>query len=352
MADASAGRLSEGQPRHGCASLTNQEEVQGSFVILERGECMFAAKVGWGVISPPENFLHLYPLRILPSLVDIMPQRLCCSIAFVDLPAWYAQVMAAEGAGAAAAIIINTEDRLMPMGDDAEHKPTIPSIHLPLSAGQALRNALTASSGSLRAMLRPSRVPLDSPDASAPAACAAESPVVEVQKELSNTDEMTHAAGSQACHDSREGLQGQGWCAAGQIEPAQPSDGGVEDREDGACELSNSGVQMPDDPRGQRQVMTAPASSAQKEAEFQAAEAELQGFSDRKPGRPGPHRWLRLCMLSKAFVPCFYLDVCQLHLTTCMCTDDSKEPDGHPDAAGRERLADGHQAKVVSCNFC
>ena len=42
---ASAGRLSEGQPRHGCVPLTNQEEVQDSFVILERGTCMFAAKV-------------------------------------------------------------------------------------------------------------------------------------------------------------------------------------------------------------------------------------------------------------------------------------------------------------------
>ena len=216
----------------------------------------------------------------------------------VDLAAWHAQVMAAEDAGAAAAIIINTEDRLMPMGGSAEHKPTIPSIHLPLSGGQALRDALTASSGSLWATLRPSQASLDSSVASASAACAAEGPAAEIERELSNTEEVAHAAGSQPCHDSRESLQGQGRCAAGQTEPAQPSSGGVELREDKTCELSNGEVQMLDEAGVQKPVMTAPASSAQREAHFQAAEAQLLLFSNRMPGRLRPHMWPRLCMLS------------------------------------------------------
>ena len=214
--------------------------------------------------------------------------------------------MAAEDAGAAAAIIINTEDRLMPMGEDAEHKPTIPSIHLPLSGGQALRDALVASSGSLWATLRPSQASLDSLDASASAVCAAEGPAAEAQKEMSDAEEMAHAAGSQACHDSQEGLQGQEWRAAGQMHPAQPADEGVELREDRICELSDSKVQPPDEARGQQQVMTAPASSAQREAEFKAAEAQLKQFNTKEPGRSGPHVRCRLCMPSKPFVPCLY----------------------------------------------
>ena len=212
--------------------------------------------------------------------------------------------MAAEDAGAAAAIIINTEDRLMPMGEDAEHKPTIPSIHLPLSGGQALRDALAASSGSLWATLRPSQAPLSSLDASASAVCAAEGPAAEAQRVLSNAEEMAHAAGSQACHDSREGLQGQEWCAAGLAHPAQPTDESVELREDRICELSDSKVQPPDEARGQQPAMTAPASSAQSDAEFQAAEAQLKQFNTREPGRSGPHVWRRLCMPSKPFIPC------------------------------------------------
>ena len=54
-------------------SLTNQEEVQGSFVILERGECMFAAKVGWVSFTFRDSFLHLYPWPFLPPFVDVMP---------------------------------------------------------------------------------------------------------------------------------------------------------------------------------------------------------------------------------------------------------------------------------------
>ena len=212
--------------------------------------------------------------------------------------------MAAEDAGAAAAIIINTDDRLMPMGDDTEHKPTIPSIHLPLSGGQALRDALAASSGSLWATLRSSQASLETLDASASAVCAVEGPAAEDQKELSNTEELAHAAGSQACHDSREGLQGQEWCAAGQMHPAQPIDRGGELREDRICELSDSKVQPPDEARGQQQVMTAPASKAQREAEFQAAEAQLNRFNTREPGRSGPHVWRRLCVPSKPLVPC------------------------------------------------
>ena len=176
----------------------------------------------------------------------------------------------------------------MPMGEDAEHKPTIPSIHLPLSGGQALRDALAVSSGSLRATLRPSQASLHRLDASASAVCAAEGPAAEVQKQMSDTEEMAHAAGSQACHDSREGLQGQEWCAAGQMHPAQPADEGVKLREDRICELSDSKVQPPDEARGQQQVLAAPASSAQREAEFEAAEAQLKQVNTREPGSSGP----------------------------------------------------------------
>ena len=227
--------------------------------------------------------------------------------------------MAAEDAGAAAAIIINTEDRLMPMGDDAEHKPTIPSIHLPLSGGRAVRDAMTATNSSLWATLRPSHASFDSPDVSAPAACAAETPVTEDQKKVSDSMGTVHAAGSQACHDTREGLQGEGWCAAGHAEPAHPTSAGVKLRQEGTCELSDSEVQTPNVARVQTQVMTAPASSAQRGALFQAI------------------------ILSRH---------CQLRMTAWMCTDDSKTANGHPNAAGRERLAAGQRAKVVSCKIC
>ena len=57
------------------------------------------------------------------------------------------QVLAAEEAGAVAAIIINSEHTMMPMGEDERYSPNIPSIHVPLAAGQALRSALAASGG-------------------------------------------------------------------------------------------------------------------------------------------------------------------------------------------------------------
>lgn len=254
----------------------------------------------------PELFFLLtciYPLCILYLFVAGVPQWLCGLN--VILAAWHAQVMAAENAGAAAAIIINTEDRLMPMGDDAEHKPSIPSIHLPLSGGQALRDALKANSDDLKATLRPSHASLDSSsDTSASAAGPAECPMAEDQKELSDTMGMVHAAGSQACHDSRKSLQGQGWCAAGQIEPAKPSTGGVEFIEDSKCELSDSAVQMPNEAKGHRDVRTAPSSRAQREAQFQAAEAQLHAFNSGEPGRPGPHMRLGLCMHSESFIVC------------------------------------------------
>ena len=217
--------------------------------------------------------------------------------------------MAAEDAGAAAAIIINNEDRLMPMGEDSEHKPTIPSIHLPLSGGQALRDALAASSGSLWATLRPSQASVNDLDASASAVGAAEGPVAEAQNELSDTEEMAHAAGSQACHNSQEGLQGQEWCAAGRMHPAQSTDEDIKLREDKVGERSDSKVQPPDEARGQQQVITAPASSAQREAEFEAAEAQLKQFNTKEPGRSGPHVWRRLCIPSKPVVPCLYQSI-------------------------------------------
>ena len=64
-------------------------------------------------------------------------------------------MLAAEEAGAVAAIIINSENTMMPMGEDEASRPTIPSIQLPLAAGQALREALAASSGGLWGTVRP-----------------------------------------------------------------------------------------------------------------------------------------------------------------------------------------------------
>ncbi len=64
------------------------------------------------------------------------------------------QVLAAEEAGAVAAVIINSEHTMMPMGEDERYSPTIPSIHIPLAAGQALRGALAASGGGLWGTLR------------------------------------------------------------------------------------------------------------------------------------------------------------------------------------------------------
>ena len=40
-----AGRIVEGQPRDGCAPLQSSETTKGSIAVLERGSCMFAAKV-------------------------------------------------------------------------------------------------------------------------------------------------------------------------------------------------------------------------------------------------------------------------------------------------------------------
>ena len=42
-----AGNIAEGHPKDGCAALTSSEALQGSLLILERGQCMFAAKVRW-----------------------------------------------------------------------------------------------------------------------------------------------------------------------------------------------------------------------------------------------------------------------------------------------------------------
>ena len=64
------------------------------------------------------------------------------------------QVLAAEKAGAKAAIIINSENALMPMGMGDENDPTIPSIHIPLAAGKALRDAQASSRGGLLGTLR------------------------------------------------------------------------------------------------------------------------------------------------------------------------------------------------------
>ena len=40
-----AGRIAEGQPRDGCAPLHSSGATQGGIILLERGQCMFAAKV-------------------------------------------------------------------------------------------------------------------------------------------------------------------------------------------------------------------------------------------------------------------------------------------------------------------
>ena len=39
------GRVAEGQPRDGCAPLHSSDATRGSIVVLDRGKCMFAAKV-------------------------------------------------------------------------------------------------------------------------------------------------------------------------------------------------------------------------------------------------------------------------------------------------------------------
>lgn len=50
-----AGRVAEGQPADGCTPLSHQEALEGSLIILKRGECMFAAKVRLSVHSAPPS---------------------------------------------------------------------------------------------------------------------------------------------------------------------------------------------------------------------------------------------------------------------------------------------------------
>lgn len=119
-------------------------------------------------------------------------------------------MLAAEEAGAKAAVIINSEDMLMPMGDDQHSAPAIPSIHLPLSAGQALRGALAASSGSLWGTLRPAQI--DSTAADPRSTGSADvCPVpgsAHKQGSSSQTDLLERPCMS-SCKDSDERLSGQ-----------------------------------------------------------------------------------------------------------------------------------------------
>lgn len=107
--------------------------------------------------------------------------------------------MAAEKAGAKVAIIINTEDKLMPMGDDQRNHPAIPSIHLPLSAGQALREALAGSAGSLLGTLRPAPAQLA---AAAAGECSAPG---SARPDGLQQQALLESPGAAACGSSSEG---------------------------------------------------------------------------------------------------------------------------------------------------
>jgi hypothetical protein len=115
--------------------------------------------------------------------------------------------MAAEKAGAKLAIIINTEDKLMPMGDDQRNHPAIPSIHLPLSAGQALREALAGSAGGLLGTLRPaSAQPTNSAAHLAAAAAAGECPAPgSAGPDGLQQQALLESPGAAACGSSSEG---------------------------------------------------------------------------------------------------------------------------------------------------
>ena len=91
--------------------------------------------------------------RDVRATIDRICQRLQCHSAERQ-DCCVVQVLAAQEAGAVAAVIINSEHTMMPMGEDERYSPTIPSIHIPLAAGQALRDALVASNGGLWGTLR------------------------------------------------------------------------------------------------------------------------------------------------------------------------------------------------------
>lgn len=117
-----------------------------------------ALDIGWalsGILCQADN------APVLSSVQRFEAEKRCakCTLRLWGLGSerqdcCVAQVLAAEEAGAIAAIIVNSEHTMMPMGEDERYNPTIPSIHIPLAAGQALRSALAASSGGLWGTLR------------------------------------------------------------------------------------------------------------------------------------------------------------------------------------------------------
>ena len=125
-------------------------------------------------------------------------------------------MLAAEEAGAVAAIIVNSEHTMMPMGEDERYNPTIPSIHIPLAAGQALRNALAGSSsglwGTLRALpgQQASAGPKPSPATVASAAApvgrpaAGSQPLNEIQVASSSRDQCGESTESVREHELHE----------------------------------------------------------------------------------------------------------------------------------------------------
>lgn len=210
--------------------------------------------------------------------------------------------MAAEKAGAKAAIIINTEDWLMPMGGDEQNHPAIPSIHLPLSAGQALREALASSAGGLLGTLRPAPAQPANSAAGLAAAAAGECPApgsagqdgLQQQALLESPGAAPYGCSSEGddeecfgvpdtelCADSVPGvaggedlLTGQG-CEPGDVDhPSRCTE----------AEMQSSGGQLAE--AGQCEGVREPANAqgCSPDAQYGSAEVRLQGNSAGQRG--------------------------------------------------------------------
>ena len=225
------------------------------------------------------------------------------------------QVMAAEKAGAKVAIIINTEDKLMPMGDDQRNHPAIPSIHLPLSAGQALREALAGSAGGLLGTLRPAPAQPASSAAHLAAAAAGECPAPgSAGPDGPQQQALLGSLGAAACGSSSEGdaeqdpevpgtalcadsvpgmagkedlLTGQG-CQPGDMDSSRCTEAGT---------LSSGG--QPEE-AGQCEGAREPASAegCSPDAQSESADARLQGSSGGQRGRSSAFPFLNLLNVS------------------------------------------------------
>ena len=210
--------------------------------------------------------------------------------------------MAAEKAGARAAIIINTEDSLMPMGDDEQNHPAIPSIHLPLSAGQALREALAGSAGGLLGTLRPAPAQPASSAADLAAAAAGECPApgsagqdgLQQQALLESPGAAPCGCSSEGDDEQDPGVPDTAFCA-----DSVPAVAGREDLLTGQgcepgdvdhpsrcteAEMQNSGRQLEE--AGQCEGVREPASAkgCSPDAQYGSAESRLQGSSAGQRG--------------------------------------------------------------------